>query len=184
MDRTKYLSADEMRALRDSAREHAESDPLTWLCVDLALQTGLRVSEMAALVPKDVDLRRGCMTVWRKKRRKPVREIIALSSSLHAHLSRHLRDCGDVFWPGQRGPWTKRGLQQAWDKACRRAGIEGVSIHKARHTLAVHLLKETKNLRAVQKQLGHTSPVITANMYADIPFEDQVEALDGVFDDE
>ncbi len=49
---------------------------------------------------------------------------------------------------------------------------EEYSIHCARHTLAVHLLKKTGNLRQVQKQLGHTSLVTTANMYADVSDED------------
>ncbi len=43
------------------------------------------------------------------------------------------------------------------------------------------ILRETGNLRLVQKQLGHTSPTTTANMYADVPFEDQVAALAKVF---
>ena len=47
-----------------------------------------------------------------------------------------------------------------------------LSIHSARHTIAVQLLKKTGNLRLVQKQLGHASPATTANMYADISFED------------
>jgi len=47
-----------------------------------------------------------------------------------------------------------------------------LSIHSAGHTIAVHLLKKTGNLRQVQKQLGHASAATTANMYADISFED------------
>ena len=44
-----------------------------WMLVDLALSTGLRVSEMAALYIKDVDLKRGCLTVIRLKRKKKVK---------------------------------------------------------------------------------------------------------------
>ncbi len=56
-----------------------------------------------------------------------------------------------------------------------------MSIHCARHTLAVYLLKKTSNLRLVQKQLGHASPVTTANMYADVSFEDMQEGVTGVY---
>ena len=38
------------------------------------------------------------------------------------------------------------------------------------------------NLRQVQKQLGHASPAITANLYADIAFEDMQEGVNGVYD--
>ena len=44
-----------------------------------------------------------------------------------------------------------------------------------------HLLRKTGNLRQVQKQLGHASPATTANMYADITFEDMQNELNGLY---
>ena len=74
-------------------------------------------------------------------------------------------------------------LQQMWKAAIERAGLpEELSIHSARHTLATHLLKKTGNLRQVQKQLGHASPATTANMYADIAFEDMQNGVNGLYD--
>jgi len=49
------------------------------------------------------------------------------------------------------------------------------------NTIAVQLLKKTGNLRQVQKQLGHASPATTANMYADITFEDMQNGLNGLY---
>jgi integrase len=81
-----------------------------------------------------------------------------------------------------RGPLTSRGLQQIWKAAIKWAGLpEELSIHSARHTIAVDLLKKTGNLRQVQKQLGHASPATTANMYADIGFEDMRKGLNGLY---
>ena len=56
-----------------------------------------------------------------------------------------------------------------------------LSIHSARHTIAVHLLKKTCNLRQVQKQLGHSSPTTTANLYADISFTDMQAGVTGLY---
>jgi len=40
---------------------------------------------------------------------------------------------------------------QVWKTAVKRAGMpKELSIHSARHTLAVHLLRKTGNLRQVQ----------------------------------
>ncbi|MBC8868339.1 MAG: tyrosine-type recombinase/integrase [Planctomycetes bacterium] len=58
-----------------------------------------------------------------------------------------------------------------------------MSIHSARHTVAVHLLRKTRNLRHVQKQLGHASPTTTANLYADIPFEEMQAGVQRLYDD-
>jgi site-specific recombinase XerC len=49
--------------------------------------------------------------------------------------------------------------------------------------VAVHLLRKTRNLRQVQKQLGHASPATTANMYADVPFEDMQAGVEGLYED-
>lgn len=69
-----------------------------------------------------------------------------------------------------------------WKAAIKRAGLPAeLSIHSARHTLAVHLLKKTGNLRQVQKQLGHSSPTIAAAMYADVTFEDMQDGLSGLY---
>ena len=95
----------------------------------------------------------------------------------------HLRRPIDPPFIGKRGPLTARGLQQRWKRAIRHAGLpDELSIHSARHTIAVHMLKRTGNLRMVQKQLGHASPATTANMYADVSFEDMQNALNGLYE--
>lgn len=57
-----------------------------------------------------------------------------------------------------------------------------LSIHCARHTLATHLLRKTKNLRQVKKQLGQASPATTANMYADVTFDEMKDGVTGLYD--
>jgi site-specific recombinase XerD len=201
IDREKYLSAEEAERLRTVAEARAITDKakgrkggvLAWMIVDLALSTGLRVSEMAAIRHRNLDLKRGSLRVDRRKRRKPQRESLALGRE----LADHLRDFTewkrstdlptgpeDALLIGKRGPMTARGLQQSFKKALERAGLptDTLSIHSARHTLAVHMLSKTGNLRAVQKQLGHASPTITANMYADVTFGEMQEAVSGLYD--
>ena len=85
----------------------------------------------------------------------------------------------------KRGPLKASGLAQLWLKEVERAGLDTTSrsIHSARHTMAVHLLKKTGNLRMVQKQLGHASPVTTANMYADVSFDDMKSGVENLYDE-
>ena len=87
-----------------------------------------------------------------------------------------------ALFVGRRGPLTDTGLQQLWKAAVKYASLpKELSIHCARHTLAVQLLRRTGNLRMVQKMLGHASPTVTANMYADVPFEDMQSGLNGLY---
>ena len=203
IDRTKYMSDEEVKQLRTVTEAKAIVDlragrvnaPLAWMVVDLALSTGLRVSEIAALTVQDVNLKRGCLTVTRvKKRRQSKPESLAIGKELTDHLRAYLTwrsaRVNDKGLPatkgplliGGRGPLTTQGLQRIWKAAINRAGLPAeLSIHSARHTLATHLLKRTGNLRQVQKQLGHSSPAVTANLYADVSFEQMQQGVTALY---
>ena len=191
IDRDKYMSIDEVKQLRTVTEARAIVDLrkgriagiLAWMVIDLALQTGLRVSELTAIQIKDIDLKRGFVKVKRLKRKKKVIDSLAISPELIKHLKDYIEDrtTGKLF-VGERGDLTKYGLQQIWKSAIKRAGLpKELSIHSARHSMAVHLLKKTGNLRQVQKQLGHASPATTANMYADISFEDMQDGVTNLY---
>jgi len=65
VDRTKYMDASEVKQLMAVTEARAIVDlrkgrvagVLAWMVVDLALATGLRVSELAAIQIKDIDLK-------------------------------------------------------------------------------------------------------------------------------
>lgn len=182
IDRNQWLSMAEVNALQSYCRHHA--NPLVWLAVDLALSTGLRVNELARIRIEHLDFQRGTLQITRAKKKEPKPESLALGADLLDHIKTYLayeqRFQGPLL-VGQRGPLTRHGLQQLWDKAVHKANLPHLSIHGARHTLAVHLLRRTGNLRQVQKQLGHSSPATTANMYADVPFEDMQKGVTGLY---
>ena len=63
---------------------------------------------------------------------------------------------------------TTTALQISFKKAIEKAELNPkYSIHSARHTYGTHLYHATKNLRYVQKQLGHSNITMTS-IYADI----------------
>jgi integrase len=155
--------------------------------------TGLRVSELARLAVGDLDLKRGALKVWRHKRKPHKQETLAIPLEMVEHLRQFIAwkeqvgqatGKGARLFVGKRGPLTPQGLEQLWKVAVQRAGLpRELSIHCARHTMAVHLLRKTRNLRQVQKQLGHASPATTANMYADVSFEDMRAGVAGLYAD-
>jgi site-specific recombinase XerD len=208
IDREKYMSMEEVKTLRAVTQAQSAMDlragrvngVLAWMVVDIALSTGLRVSEIANLNVEDIDLKRGCLKVVRVKKKRKTKETLAVGKELVDHLNQFLKwrsarissadkgyrkgltpSKGPLFI-GCRGPLTSGGLQKIWHGAVERANLpKELSIHSARHTMAVHLLKRTGNLRQVQKQLGHSSPATTANLYADVPFEDMQNGVTGLY---
>ncbi len=196
LGREKYMDLGEIKQLRTVTEAWAITDlkhgrvqgPKAWLLVDLALSTGLRVSEMAALRISDFDFKRSAVKVVRVKKKASKPEVMAISTDLTRHVQEYVESTGPKEGPlfaGQRGALTAQGLQRIWKQAIKRAGLpKELSIHSARHSLAVRLLKRTGNLRQVQKQLGHASPATTANMYADVSFEDMQAGLTGLYEGE
>ena len=55
--------------------------------------------------------------------------------------------------------------------------ISGVSAHAFRHTYAIDLLRKTKNIRYVQKQLGHSSLATTQIYLQFMDFEEEKNKL-------
>ncbi len=193
--REKYMDEIEIKLLRSTAETRALQDERAkraggihgWMLIDLALGTGFRVSELAKLRIEDIDFERKFVKVERVKRKKKTKEVFGVSDELLKHLRDYIDWTGRSKGPllvGARGPLSSQGLQQIWKRAVKLAGLpKSLSIHSARHTLAVHVLKKTKNLRLVQKMLGHSSPNTTAAFYADVPFAEMRDALNGLYDD-
>lgn len=192
MQRNKYMTMDEVKQLRSTSEGWALRDlaagrqrgPLVWLVVDVALSTGLRVGEISAIKVEDCKLSRDYIEVTRSKKRgerKP--EALQISKDLRDHLRQWIGDRkAGSLWLGERGDLTAQGLQRIWKAAIKRAGLPStISIHQARHTLATHLYQRTRDLRLVQKQLGHSSPTTTAQMYAEVLPEVVQTALDTLY---
>lgn len=140
------------------------------MVVDLALSTGLRVSEIAALTIANFDYKRLTITVTRMQRRekipgqtvpgddgvleqayrpKRVPESLAIDNALADHLIEYVanqrkHNAGGRLLIGKQGPLTAQGLQRVWKSAVKRAGLpKELSIHCGRHSLATALYNST-----------------------------------------
>jgi integrase len=80
---------------------------------------------------------------------------------------------------GERRPLTYAGVQTEWRRMRKRSGIVGFRFHDYRHDVATKLLRETGNLRLVQKALGHAS-IKTTTRYAHVLDSEVAEAMERV----
>lgn len=159
--------------------------------VRFALATGLRKS--ALLVRRDqVDFEAGVLRYDRKSKHTGNQGFLPLTRRMAVILRRAIRvgkDPDYVFTyvcarsrgdrrAGQRYPITGAGLREAVEPAVRAAGLKDWrTIHDLRHTAATRVLRNSRNLKAVQGMLGHSDIAQTAR-YAHALMDDIKAAME------
>ncbi|WBL75574.1 site-specific integrase [Bradyrhizobium xenonodulans] len=78
---------------------------------------------------------------------------------------------------GERYPITYSGLKSAWKRIRAASGVAGFRFHDYRHDFATKLLRETQNLKLVQRALNHANIKTTAK-YAHVVDDDLAAGID------
>jgi len=138
----------------------AGANPRDYAILQVFLQTGIRVSELAHLTTEDIDFIKPAITVRGKG--SVEREIALEKKGIHA-LKSYLAVRGEhftkrVFLNYQGEPISERGIRKLVVKYRREAGItKKASCHTLRHTFAT--CKAEKGVPAYQLQqwLGHAN---------------------------
>ena len=155
--RVRYLSPEEETKLRAEmeARWAGHFPEL-----DLALHTGLRLSEMYGLDWQDVDLAR-CLILIRRGKNGESRYARLNSIALKAidELRKRGDGTGAVIRNLEGEPLA--GPRYWFEKAIKKAGIANFHWHDLRHTFASRLTMAGVGLRATQDALGHKSVAMT-----------------------
>lgn len=129
---------------------------------------GLRVSEVVALKPGDIDRQRMTLRVEQGKGAKD--RYTLLSPSLLDQLRIYWRACHPRTWlfPMARSerPIDHCQAQKMYYAAKSRAGItKRGGIHALRHAFATHLLEAGVDVHTIQRLLGHGSLGTTARYF-------------------
>lgn len=127
--------------------------------VALGAYAGLRVSEVAALDWSEVDVEARRARIVRSKGGKS--RIVALGAVLIDQL---LPDTGGNVVMGGDPAQSAATLQRRVNRAIRAAGIDA-TFHQLRHRYGTLAYQATRDLVAVGRQMGHSSPV-TTSVYA------------------
>jgi integrase len=151
------------------------------LLVRFLLDTGLRISEVAALRWSDVDFAAHRVRVERRYRDGRLgppksnagRRVVPLPAPTSRLLwearktARNASDEGLVF-PGKNGVsyLDATSVGRWFGVAAEKAGVPWATPHTCRHTCASWLLERRLTITAVQAWLGHANAAITLGFYA------------------
>ena len=163
----------------------------------LVLGTGLRRGEALALRWADISLdraeasingsltRRGSGLVVSDAKTLRSRRVVSLSPAMVRligeqrveQLAERLRagnlweDSGFVFATEFGAPVDPRNLLRTTTLAAKRAGLPQLGVHTLRHTYATTALLNNVPMHVVSRNLGHSSIVITADVYGHLTDE-------------
>lgn len=153
----------------------------------LAVQTGLRVSELIGLACQDIVLGSGahvhCRGKGRKERCTPLRkEVIA---ALTSWLVEQKGKASDPLFPNARGGHlSRRGVEYLLNKhvsvaskRCTSLKNKNVSPHVLRHTTAMELLQNGVDRSVIALWLGHETSE-TTQMYLQANLKIKEQALE------
>ena len=146
--------------------------------LEFAYASGVRVSELASVKVRDLDLEEGVATVFgkgAKERMVPIGRTAQRALDIYIRETRPSLARGQghntVFLNAQGRPLTRMGIWKILRKHVKRAGVrKRVTPHTLRHCFATHLLEGGADLAAVQEMLGHAD-ISTTQIYTHVDRE-------------
>ena len=169
-----FLSRDEIHALLAAPDTSSWTGRRDRTMLMMAIQTGLRVSELIGLRCKDVVLGSGahvrCMGKGRKKRSTPLRKDVARTLKSWLEERRGLDE--DPLFPSMRqGPLSRDAVEHLVAKhvataarTCPSLETKKITPHVLRHTAAMELVQAGVDRSVIALWLGHES-LETTQMY-------------------
>ena len=148
----RILTPTEYRALRDAAR----NDARMFAVIELLLQTGIRIGELANLRLSDINKDTLHISPFEKHEERNV----PLNKSAQGALSKYLDirpkvTENHVFVTKSGKPFLIRNIRTAVERYFRLAEIKNSKVNDLRHTFVAHHLKHGVSLVVLSKVLGH-----------------------------
>ncbi len=149
---------DDNPKIREKTRKRAVAVLMTML------YSGLRISDVATLERKRINLKDGGLLLRMEKTGEPV--YVKLRRPAVDALAVLPEDGPFFFWSGQSARATAIGnMRRTIARVCANAGVDGYP-HRFRDTFAVRLLEKGVPIDQVSILLGHTSVKTTEKYYA------------------
>ena len=178
------LSVEEVEDLLNAPNLKSPSGIRDKAMLELMYASGLRVSELLNLEKKNINLKKGIVTIYGKgaKERK-----VPMGDFAEEYVVKYLNEVrgkfhGDkstyLFLNRSGKPLSRIYFFKQIRKYAEEVGInKEISPHTLRHCFATHMLEGGAQLRSVQEMLGHTK-IATTQIYTHVSTKRIISAYD------
>jgi len=191
------LTKDEQKKLENTAKRLPSHKGLPIL---LALHTGMRIGEIAALKWSDIDLTNRLIHVKQTFQRLPIgigskktqlhlgqsktessNRLIPISVHLYKYLKRGKKRAKGVFvCSAKEHPAEPRLLTYYFHQIRKACGLVTTHFHQLRHTFATRCIESKGDIASISRLLGHTSTQTTLDIYTDSMLETRKLVIEGM----
>lgn len=174
----KVLSDYEITKILNIPNRRYRTGITQYLLIKVALETGMRISELINLKRVDINLITGKTIILQSKGNKDritvlqqetIEEIIDYWDTMNINSDY-------CFCNLKGGKLIDSNLRRSIKKLGVRSGIERVHFHLLRHTALTRMYSDTKDIRLIQKIAGH-SDISTTMIYTHISDTDIRDTL-------
>ena len=160
----RILTKMEYRSLRDVCRE----DIRLYAIVELLLQTGIRIGELANLTLNDIDNNQLTIKPFESHLQREIPLNKAAQTALTAYLKiRPKSRTNQVFITKTGKGFLIRNIRTAIDRYFKMADIKNAKVNDLRHTFIAHQLQSGTPLTLISKLVGHKR-LSTTEKYLDV----------------
>lgn len=152
--------------------------PESYLAFMTLFWTGIRVGELLALTPSDIDLDKGVIAITKSYQRLDGEDLITDPKTqkskrlitIPEFLCDYFRDYESRIYglrPNDRiFTYTKYYLEHEMRRGVSLSGVKKIRIHDLRHSHASMLIQMGFNVKEIQERLGHEKAETTLNTYS------------------
>ncbi len=169
-----YLTVEEVENLLNAPNMESLSGIRDRAMLELMYASGLRVSELLQLEKKNLNLKKGVVTIFgkgAKERKVPIGDyaleyVVKYLNEVRGKF--HGEDSKFLFLNKSGQPLSRVYFFKQIRKYALEVGIDKtISPHTLRHCFATHLLEGGAQLRTVQEMLGHSN-IATTQIYTHV----------------
>jgi integrase len=155
-----------------------DDKPNSKISFEVLYWTGMRIGELMALTPNDIDLDNKQITVNKSYQRINKQDIItepktpksnriiAITDFLCADIKSYLNMLYDLEPTDRIFNFTKHFLHHEMNRGCKKSGVKRIRLHDLRHSHASLLIELGFSPLLIAERLGHEKVETTLNTYS------------------
>ena len=169
-----FWTGEEFRKFIDSVMNKR----LSYMAFMTLYRTGMRMGELLALNPKDIDLEKRTISITKSYQRLGKKDVITPPKTskskrvitIPEFLAADIKDYMDSLYDLQENdrlfPITKYYLEHEMQRGIKESGVKRIRVHDLRHSHASMLIELGFSPLEIAKRLGHEKVETTLNTYA------------------